>query len=1330
MKNLLVAALLLLIAVVQPAQAHLNLLFTTDHQLPNSLVNCVAEDADEMIWVATEDGLCRYNGSRFINYRNQPDNPNSIQNNFVRGVCCDPLGHVLICTLAGVQLYRPETDDFSPLIIDESIGIVPGNVSWLTLLSSGNFMATGNLAFEIHIDADGQPHAVANAFTHQVDMVLRACEDAQGNLWAIRSNNGIFCLSPRGELREIRKANSSYGFTSLGLGPDGNVYVGGLERGLFRYDAGRDAFVEVTRASDRFMVKDLLPIQGTQRMYVATDGDGIQMLDCTTGRFSPYLFDDAIIDPVTQKVHSLLVTRAGDLWMALYQKGVFVVSQNSIDFKYYGPRSLRYNCVGDRCVTSLLRAPNGTLWVATDNGGLYGVNAEGQTIARYDCGTGPGAVPSSLMKLYLDSQGRCWYGSYRQGGGIVNLANGHCEAIPVEGLEQVPTNIYDYAEDKRGNIWVASMGNNILRYNEQRRTFEPQPLPDACSWTGSLAYEPSTDRLYAGTYAGLVVISLSDPHYPTTQYLPEVVIYSITRISSTQICLCSNRGLVLFDTPTGQYTVYTTDDGLPNNNVYAAQCDADGNLWVSSNSGLTRFNMSQEAFTNYTAQDGLMCSEFYKNASLQDADGTLWFGSTTGITWFNPRHIRYQPFSCQGRIVTFRAGQNNLLPDAKGIYQMDDEDHSFRIEMATRPLLYTHSVTYRYSLDGDAWQTLPPMTNSLSFSGIASGSHIFRYQVVSEGTTYDEQEARIYIAHPWYRTWWSYLVLFILVGIIIYLLVQRYRRIRYERHLQRVHEREVAINEAKLQFFMNIAHDFRTPMTLVVAPLQKLINTDKDPRRQHAYQIIDRNANRVLELINELMDLRKIDKAQMKLQCHEVAPLPLLNDLCHSVSDLAEDRNLALTHHNHLAEGYTTWIDQVCFDKIFLNLLSNAIKYTPNGGSIEVDSSLTPQGELQIMVTDTGIGIAPEDRQHIFERFYQVRHSAKVDMGTGIGLNLVDALVQLHHGTIQIEGNPSGQGTRFIVTLPTDPNRYRPQELVETSAEEPELTQTVSQTSIVHSTLREGRSVDLTKSLSGSMRSVLVVDDDDEVRGYLQQELHARYRVTACTNGREALERLLTEPFDLVLSDIMMPEMDGVQLCQRIRTNVRLNHLPVILLTAKTSDESRLESLEVGANAFIPKPFNTEILLKTVQNLLDEHDRLRSSFSGLQLPVDQVDTPELQSPDERLLQRIVKIVNENLSNPDLTSDMIAQEVGLSRVHLYRKLKELTNQSARNYIRNIRLVKAAELLSQKKMAIAEVAYQVGFANPNNFATAFKEMYGVSPTTYNEQHCGEKSTHVTN
>ena len=480
----------------------------------------------------------------------------------------------------------------------------------------------------------------------------------------------------------------------------------------------------------------------------------------------------------------------------------------------------------------------------------------------------------------------------------------------------------------------------------------------------------------------------------------------------------------------------------------------------------------------------------------------------------------------------------------------------------------------------------------------------------------------------------------------------------------------------------------------------------------------------MLALVNELMDLRKIDKSQMKLQCHLQSPVPLLQNLCNSVLDLTEARNITLSHFSLVPPSTQLWIDEEALTKIILNLLTNAIKFTPKGGKIDVTSQIK-DNNLIIEVIDTGIGIAPSERKEIFNRFYQVHQSGSSSLGTGIGLNLVNALVHLHHGNIEVDDNPVGKGTRFTVTLPADENAYAHEEKLVTSTDDPTeagLPTSINPATILHDSLLESKDADAAKIDNAHGPRVLVVDDDDEVRSYLEQELSTRYRVTSCANGREALEILLAQPdaFSLVVTDLMMPEIDGIQFCMRIRSNVQLNHLPIILVTAKTSDEDRLASLEVGANAFISKPFNVEILLKTVQNLLEQQRRLRTTYSGTQNPADKVDTPELLSPDERLLQRVLKVINERLSDTSLTGEKVAEEVGLSRVHLYRKLKELTNQSPRNYIRNIRLIKAAELLSQKKMSIAEVAYKVGFASPDNFSALFKEMYGMTPKDYNEQH----------
>ncbi len=1301
----------------------MNLLFTTDNHLPNSLVNEVKESADEKIWIATEDGLCCFDGSQFITYRNNPSDPNSLQSDFVRTLCTDDVGHVLVGTLSGVQMYRPATDDFTPLIIDPEQHIHSGNISDLCLLSNGDFMATGNITFTIHFDAEGQPHAMANALTEKARMTYRCCEDMKGNVWAITFDEGIYCMDSLGVVSQITIEGNTQGFSSLGLGPDGRVYAGGSLSGLYRYNDVTKAFDRIVLTSDSYMVRELRTIPATQQMYVCTDGDGIFIYDCMSGTFTPCTFDDTQIDSRSQKVHSLAISRHGDVWMALYQKGLFVVPSNAVNFHYYGPKSLRYNTVGDRCITSLIRDHEGYIWVGTDNGGLYCLDGEGQTQRHFQCTSDPKSIPSAIMNIYEDSRHRLWAGSYRQGGGIIDKQTGAYHQVYIEGEDSPTSNVYDFEEDKHGVLWAASMGQGLLRYDEARGVFRRQQVISACDWSGALCYDPLLDALYLGTYNGLVVYHPGDTLRAPEHYLDLVVIYSITRCSATQISLCTNSGLIMFNTQNHSYETYTTRDGLASNSVFASQTDGEGNLWVSCGTSLAKFNMLQKTFTSYTIQDGLQSSEFYKNASMRDNDGTLWFGGTMGITWFNPREIVNRSQNCIPRVVRLNADQNLIRPDARGIYQISSEDHSFTLELATRPILMSHSVIYRYSMDGDPWQTLPPAMNRVSFSHISSGPHTFRYQIEQEGIVSEVQSIDIFIERPWYRSWWASMLWLMLLAAILWLIYQLQNRHRVERQLKIEKEREKAINEGKLQFFMNIAHEFRTPMTLVVSPLQKLMKKDNDAETRQTYDLIYRNANRVLAMVNELMDLRKIDKSQMKLQCSLQSPVPLLRSLCDSVLDLTEARNITLTYHNTIPGDRQFWLDKDALTKVVLNLLTNAIKYTPRDGSIDVTSQLSDTS-LDIVVADTGIGIPKEERKFIFNRFYQVRQSSTSSLGTGIGLNLVHSLVALHHGSIEVNDGADGRGTCFTIHLPIDAKAYAIAEKLDKTdiAGTEDTAMLINEATILHDTLSESPETEFSKTENARAPRILVVDDDYEVRSYLEQELSRQYRVTTCTNGREALEILLARQIDfsLIVSDVMMPELDGIQLCMRIRSNIQLNAIPIILLTARTSDEDRLASLEVGANAFISKPFNVDILLKTIQNLLEQQRLLRSNFTGSQNPADKVDTPELLSPDERLLQRVLKVINERLSDTSLTGEKVAEEVGLSRVHLYRKLKELTNQSPRNYIRNIRLTKAAELLSEKKMSIAEVAYTVGFNSPDNFSALFKEMYGMTPKDYNEQH----------
>lgn len=1332
---LTLSALFLAFLFPDNARAQFNRLFTSDQELPSSLVNEVVEDTNQMIWIATEDGLCRFDGSGMSTYRNIPGDSCSLQSNYVRTLCADAEGHVLVGTLEGVQMYRPLSDDFTPPIINPAAGIPAHmSISDLCCLQNGDFVVAGNSTYSIHLDDQGQPHAVANAFTRQVGMTHRVTQDLQGNVWVCNVNDEVYCLSPLGALSVKRLPMGS--FVALGKGPDGGLYASCESRGVYRYNSERDSFDEVTRPDQDFVVRDFSIVPDTRQMYLGTDGQGVMLLDCTTGQISPYVFDDQRVDAATQKVHSINVSSSGDTWMCLYQRGVFVVGRNPLNFHYFGANSVRYNCIGTHCVTSLLRTHDGGIWVATDNGGLYNIDQQGHTLAHYPPTSSPHSVPSSFMKLFEDSRHRVWFGSYRQGGGILNLQTGACQYVPVEGQSDAFANIYDFVEDKRGQIWVASMGQGLLRYDEARRRFVRVPIDNSVLWCGALCYDPKADVLYLGTYSGLRAVALRGDELFVIGELPGYVVFSIVQCSATTLALCTNLGLVLYDGATHQHRLYTTDDGLPNDNVYAAQTDGMGSLWVSSSTGLSKMNMLQGTFTNYTIRDGLQGNEFYKNASMRDDDGTLWFGGTNGITWFHPQEILLPAPDIDVRIVGCRADQNVILPDANGGYRISEQDHSFTLELATLPIMLTGRVQYHYSFDGDTWQTLPPMLNRVSFSHIASGSHEFLYQAVGEVTSSPVKKASIFIAHPWYRKPWAvalWLSILALIGYLAYLLVRRRREAKL---LKQRRQQDEAINEARMQLFMNIAHEFRTPMTLIVSPLHQLMTTDKEATRQHSYQLMDRNASRILNLTSQLMDLRKVDKGQMRLACRLLELSPYVHSLVEAFADIAQMRHIDVSVLDQLPVGFRSWFDADCIEKMLSNLLSNAFKYTPDGGSVQVAMRLVPEAsdsvsntasakQVELAVTDTGIGIPEADRARIFERFYRVQHAGQHSVGTGIGLNLVHLLVRLHHGTITVTDNPNTRGTRFTIAIPLDASLYGAGELIHDAEAEPAaqaFTHGLSASSIASSELRTGSTTaaDAADHTAAPRLRVMVVEDDNELREYLRQELSIHYAVTTCSDGAAAYEQLLRQDHDLVLSDVMMPVMDGVELSQKVRRNVRLNHLPIVLLTAKATEEDRLRSLDIGVNAFIAKPFNIEILLRTVKNLLESQSRLRNRYSGQQLPADQVETPDVKSPDERLLERIVRVINDNLSNPDLTAEFIAEQVGLSRVHLYRKLKELTNQSARNYIRNIRLAKAADLLAQKKMAVAEVAYQVGFTSPNNFATAFKELYGETPTDYMARH----------
>ena len=785
----------------------------------------------------------------------------------------------------------------------------------------------------------------------------------------------------------------------------------------------------------------------------------------------------------------------------------------------------------------------------------------------------------------------------------------------------------------------------------------------------------------------------------------------------------TNDGLLCYDLKTHKTHVHAMESGLADNGISSIEQDHQGNLWISTDHGLCRLDPKTEKTSNYFVDNGLQSNEFSDGASFTAPNGQMIFGGLGGITWFKPQDIKERDWHAEVKLTGFWVDGEPVTPATmSGLWQVVDttviaanrfvlasSDNSFALQLSTLTYDNPEHIVYRYRINREGWVRMQPGVNEITFSHMQPGNYDFCVVAEQNGIDTPERCFTVVIHAPWYRTPLAYIVYLLVIAAVLwrYLRFRRRKeqdRLRLQEH---IHAEEMA--DAKLKFFMNISHEIRTPMTLIVAPLLSLIKQDDDPHRRSIYETIRRNAERILGLINQMMDLRKIDKGQMQMHMCETELISFIGDIHMLFDQQAKAKTIRFTYE-HDTQMLPVWIDRQNFDKVIVNLLSNAFKFTPTGGQIAMSVTHDAQ-QVHIAIKDTGEGIPEDKLDRIFDRFYQTPSMANDrKTGTGIGLDLTRSLVELHHGTIVAHNNKDGAGCEFVVTIPLGNQHLKPEEIITEKQDVSHAVSLIDEEVVSHP--------DVVGELPkvGRRQRIVIVEDDTEIRDYLAAELSSDYDVSMADNGRAGLSEVLKLMPDLVISDIMMPEMDGNELCSKIKGNPATNHIPVILLTAKSRDEDQLEGLEMGADAYVMKPFNLDILRRTIVNLIHTHQMLRLKYGRNDQLEEQVDQVKMKSPDDQLLDRVMKVINKNISNSDLSVDGIAEEVGISRVHLHRKMKELTGQTPHDFIRNIRLKQAAKLLSSQNMNITEVMYACGFNNAASFSTIFKKFYGMSPREY--------------
>ena len=1344
--------------------------YSTDKELSNSLINAVYQDRKGFIWIATENGLNKFDGTRFSIYRHNATDSTSLKNNYVRTLFEDSRGNFWIGCINGLQRYDRATDNFHELFISRKDGRKNPHITSIIERRNGDlWIATsGQGAISLKKNSNPASFHIETELTDRIgsNYLNVIFEDSRQNLWIATEEKGLYRYSP--ESKELKSYKAPYHIagddvSAICEDAHGQIFVGTLTKGLFRLSSRQEGNFEPVLYQNRMNLNIRTLIIDTRgKLIIGTDGEGVKEYQPQQDIIVDSEINAGPFDFSKSKVHSLIEDKDHNLWLGIFQKGLILVPGISNKFDYYGYKSIHNNTIGSSCVMAIHTDEQATIWIGTDNDGLYAINDQGKQLRHYTHQAGnPQSVPGTILCLYEDSNQELWLGSYFDGLARINKQTGTCQDVTslLQGnLNAGKPKVSCIIEDKNKNLWVGTYGSGLYKINlpTQHVTYYESTRNENDDWSInrlpndwiSYLLEDKEGMIWIGTYKGLAVLNPQTDNFinykKQNNLLPGYVVYSLLESSNGEIWAGTSEGLVCLNKDRLTPVLFTTADGLPSDIICGLAEDEKKNIWISTHQGISKLNPPEKKFINYYAGDGLQGNEFTRTAVFKDKRGKIFFGGTNGVTAFYPQDITEIKKEMNVLITGFHVANrpvkkgdksgNNVITDTAVMdteqFTLAYNENTFSIDFSVLEFSNPDRISYQYKIKelGDEWISTQPGTNRVTYSSLKPGKYTFSVQARDHNNFSNIRTVTIAITPPWYQTWWAKVIWGCLGALLIYALTMYIlSRIRHRQEVMRQKHME-QINEAKLQFFINISHEIRTPMTLIISPLEKLLAEHSE--KQPVYLMIYRNAQRILRLINQLMDIRKLDKGQMHLKFRETDIVGFINDLMQTFNYQAQKKNITFTFEKELegADSLKVWIDLNNFDKVLMNVLSNAFKYTHEGGNIEVSLKTghndAYRGALkdyfEIDITDNGIGIDKNKIEQIFERFYQIDNDmTQSNFGTGIGLHLSRSLVELHHGIIKAENREDGQGTRFVIRLPLGSNHLKAEELEnpEETGSEPTISQLPKDS--IYETEEENKTNEYRKPKAKTRYRVLIVEDDEEIRRYIRSELDSDFRIYECTNGREGLETILKEKPDLVISDVMMPEMDGITLCRKIKQNININHIPIILLTAKSKAEDQIEGLEIGADAYIVKPFNTELLRTTISNLIANRERLRGKLVGEQQVEEKITKIEMKSNDEILMSKVMKTINDHLADPTLNVEMLAANVGMSRVHMHRKLKELTNQSARDFIRSIRLKQAANLLREKNLSVSEVAYATGFSNLSHFSNTFRDFYGISPSEYKEQ-----------
>jgi ligand-binding sensor domain-containing protein/signal transduction histidine kinase/DNA-binding response OmpR family regulator len=1337
--------------------------------LSNGNINCITQDSIGFIWIGTNDGLNRFDGNKIKIYTHWTSDTNSIITNTIQDLLCEG-DNIWVCTNKGIDFYNAEDEKYYHIPIK---GLSePTNISVFNIFKdfSGKlFIATHKGLFVYNKKSN-----VFNRFSFPYigfsvpnnAEITWITQDRDGTYWIGTSENGVFIFNEKtnksAQIKHlINNTNTLINNKVFCIYEDNlhTVWIGTNE-GLY-------AYLKTTNSIVRYLPKigqsNWLPHITINRimedsrnnLWLATNG-GLSKFNRKDSSFISFYHDDfdesSLLD---NSIHSMFEDVQKNLWIGSGENGLNILKSQSIEFENFKKTPNNKASLNYGYVVSIIEDKFGDVWVGTNG---FGINKFEKKTGKFKYFTPPsatkvGSQTASIISLYEDKEGKIWIGTYLGGLTVYDPKNKKYTsyAFDPENPDGLSNNIVNNViQDSKSRMWIATNGGGINILNPGDVSFnhiragDNSISSDYCTVT----YEDKRGNIWIGTYYGL---NKYDPLTGTNTVflnnnspgaISSDVIYSICENSQGQLWFGTGFGLNSYDSNSNTFINYTVDNGLPNNVINGILEDSRGYLWLSTNKGLCRFDPKTKRATNYNKNDGIAITSFYHGAIFKNKDGKMYFGGSEGVTYFNPdktNHIQNKMPLVLTELYIYnqavRPGYNSILK--KSITKTSkvelNYDQSFiALEFASLNFINSNKDNFTYYLKGidRQWNAIGNQRVAI-YTNLPAGNYTLFVKAYNENGDETQTSLQIIVKPAFYETKLAYIIyLLLFIGLAYFVYSFIHSRAMYKHNLivERLEkEKAIEINQAKIRFFVNVSHEFKTPLTLIISPLEKLISAGKlltQEELNNLYLLIYRNTLRLSRLINQIMDLRKIDTGNVKMYVTNNEIVNFIKEISVSFEEYARNHSIDYSVDCKV-EALNVWFDVDKIEKVVYNILSNAFRYTPDGKTIKLvvnkvdnnagyklDISHFPSGFVSIAVIDQGKGIPEEQQEKIFSRFYQV-HSESIanPASSGVGLSIAKEFIEMHHGLITLKSKLK-QGSTFEVLLPLGNSHFEKEEL----APDSEIDITQVKISAPEPAIEEQTEVADEFTTKKKKCKLVIAEDNYELRTFLINNLKERYNVYEASNGKIALDLVLQHNPDIVVSDVMMPLMNGIELCKAIKTDLKTSHIPVILLTVLNSINNQLEGFEIGADDYITKPFNLNLLQARIVNLIETRKKLIKKF------IDEIKPdPKKYSQstlDEKFIQKAMDVVEKNLSNIEFTAENFADQIGMSRSNLHIKLKALTNQSATEFIRLIRLKRAAELLTINQYNISEVSYMVGFNSISYFNRCFKQQFSLTPTEFME------------